>query len=502
MRRRRGASRIEVPVTTEPAPTTACAAPSVLLYFQPDGDVRACCRNWTHPLGNVGEERLTDIWHGSKRALLAEALAHDDYSLGCAGCAWEVSVVGRDAAYPSRFDDLGRRAASDGGEWPRAMEFNLSNVCNLQCIQCNGDLSSSIRIHREGRPPLPKVYGDEFFADLALFLPHLEQAQFAGGEPFMAPENFRVWDLIADTAPQVACTVVTNATQWNSRVEAVLERVPMSFCFSIDGITEATYEAVRLGADFDAVLANVDRFCAYTARVGTTASINFCLMAQNYQEFGDLLLFAEERGIYVDVSAVHYPEHCAIPRLPGDEIRRIADHLEAESDRVLPHLELNAPVWRGQLSTIREWADGQEVSVDHEDLWIGAAASIAGLPGEGWGATDDTAARVELQALAADGQVHELTVGPGEQVLACAPSLASVLGADPDALVGSSLDDLHRALADRFGAIVDQQTVSASDDRIDLVTAFADRRFRSALVGRRGEDGRLREVGLLLAALD
>lgn len=55
-------------------------------------------------------------------------------------------------------------------DWPRQMEFSVSNTCNLQCVMCNGEWSSSIRSQREGLPPLPKVYDDAFFDGLRDFL--------------------------------------------------------------------------------------------------------------------------------------------------------------------------------------------------------------------------------------------------------------------------------------------------------------------------------------------
>src|SRR5690606_1013499 len=117
-------------------------------------------------------------------------------------------------------------------------------------------------------------------------------------------ENFRVWDMIAETAAPVDCVVVTNATQWTPRIEALLERIPFSFIFSIDGITKSTYESIRVGADFDRVMANVERFCRYVVDRGTVASVNHCLMPSNVHEFGGLLMWAEERGLFVNVSVV------------------------------------------------------------------------------------------------------------------------------------------------------------------------------------------------------
>ena len=57
--------------------------------------------------------------------------------------------------------------------------------------------------------------------------------------------------------------------QWNDRVERVLEHLPTSFAISVDGLTPETIARVRVGADPQRVLANLDRFQAYTERRGT-----------------------------------------------------------------------------------------------------------------------------------------------------------------------------------------------------------------------------------------
>src|SRR5262245_26226699 len=84
-------------------PYSACYAPTVQLYFQPNGEVRACCRNMNYPLGNVAQERLVDIWAGPRRQELVERLAVDDFSHGCEGCKWEIETEGRVGSYPENF---------------------------------------------------------------------------------------------------------------------------------------------------------------------------------------------------------------------------------------------------------------------------------------------------------------------------------------------------------------------------------------------------------------
>ncbi|MBL8778805.1 MAG: SPASM domain-containing protein [Acidimicrobiales bacterium] len=496
-----------------PPPHMACYAPLVQLYFFPNGDVRPCCVNDTYPLGNLGQERLVDIWNGVRRATLVDRLAHDDFSHGCSACAWELSVEGRATSFPGHFDVKARHLRRDPATaaWPRWMEFNLSNSCNLQCIQCNGDLSSSIRIHREGRAPLPKVYGDEFFEDLALFLPHLTEAQFAGGEPFLGAENYRAWELLAEVAPHVRCQVVTNATQWNRRVVEVLDRIPFSFCFSIDGITAETYESIRMGADFDEVLTNVDRFCGYARRNGTRLRWNFCLMPQNVHEFGDVLEFAEHRGIEVSVQVVHAPSSASIAALPPDELVEVHRRLCRQSDDVLARLELNAHVWRTEVDRIGAWAAASDPEA-HLAAWGGGPPPpvepppppppveyVLGLPVLGDGPVDRAEAVERLRAFDTGATVHEVVVDRSDTIVDCSPGVPEGLGCAREDLVGRPAEALRVASEARFGPLSGGDTLSRSDDEIDAVARYGDQELRAITVALRDEHGVAEHAAILFA---
>ncbi|OWY62852.1 hypothetical protein B7486_56210, partial [cyanobacterium TDX16] len=167
--------------TTTSAPSTGCWAPDATLYFAPDGTVRACCVNTEYPLGHVGEQSIREIWEGRRTQALRDALARDDWSLGCQECGARTEAGNRAWSNAPQFDEHAGRGVP---ELPRRLDFVLSNTCNLMCEMCHGDLSSAIRAQREHRPPMPKAYDDAFFEELRDFLPHLELAVFLGGEPF------------------------------------------------------------------------------------------------------------------------------------------------------------------------------------------------------------------------------------------------------------------------------------------------------------------------------
>lgn len=503
---------------------TWCLAPTVQMHLLPDGDIRACCRN-SIPLGNITEQRLTEIWAGARRQEMVRGLAAKETPTGCENCAAEIATEGRKGSYPEVFDLWTNRLGSArGAEWPIRMEFNLSNRCNLQCIQCSGDLSSSIRIHREGRPALPTVYDDQFFEDVRLFLPHLRHANFAGGEPFLGPENFKVWDAIAELVPKLECTINTNATLWNKRIERVLERGRFSFIFSMDGIHKETYEAIRIDADLDQVLRNIDRFCEYAARRNTDVNINHCLMPQNYAEFGDLLLFAEARHIKVNVSVVRTPRECSLAYLPPAELEQVYRTMERQSSDLLPRLRLNASTWRAELKRIQIWAEHGPPPDPWDDPAIAsqpvelrprphvppvpplptlepvppAEPTILMMPCRGVGPTDDTEARAELQAFAGDQPVLSATVGPDDTIVECSDSLLDVLGLDRPAIVGREVADLQELVGRRFGDIINT-TLTDRPDRMDSTTEFAEFEARSCMVALRDDTGWADTARLLIA---
>ncbi len=472
------------------------------LYFFPDGQVRTCCRN-SDALGIIGEDRLPDIWRGARRAELVKALERSDFGGGCSGCGIEIKLEGKATAYPSTFERFVEHPIDQ--RWPQRMEFNLSNSCNLQCLQCNGDLSSSIRLHREGKPPLDKPYGATFFEDLRSFIPHLRWAQFAGGEPFLAAENYQVWEMIAELNAHVACHVVTNATQWNSKVERVVNRVPMGFVFSLDASTKALYESIRVGADFDRVMQNVERFRQVAALHETTTSINFCMMRQNFHGFGDVLLYAEERGMKVDVSVVRDPEECSIAFMDVTELHNTHEFLLRESARVAPQLKLNLAVWHAELSRIKAWTTSTSTALaGAKEQWVRvrtpSQATILGFPVGGNGPHDDNAVAVRLDDHA--GRiVYEVTVDEGETVVAVSDGLATVLGIEESALLGLGASSLQEAIIERFGPPGDPEVVRSDDNHVRMRATFGSVQWDVSMVALRDQNGQAYGARIFLGVL-
>lgn len=324
------------------SPKGLCAAPYTSLRFEPDGRVSACCINGQYPLG-AENSTIREIWDGGRLARLRTALDNGDYSLGCMPCEADHRAGNRNDTQAVEFDHL---VNDEMGRWPQRLEFALSNVCNLQCVMCNGELSSSIRSLREHRPPLAFSYRDEFFRELEEFLPHIKEAAFLGGEPFLSRDAARVWDLLIDLGCHPKVDVTTNATVLNHRVESYIERLRMNVAVSLDGTTATTFEAIRVGADFNEVTRNVARLRQLTRSYGGSLVINHCLMTLNWREFPDLLLSAEQLEAPVTLIAVTYPRRFSLFDLPSIELEKIARFFESQDARLRSLLTLNLDVWQ------------------------------------------------------------------------------------------------------------------------------------------------------------
>lgn len=334
---------------------TACPAPYLVMDFDPEGNVHACCVGALHPLGNVGEMSIREIWEGERAGVLRAALAEHSYDFGCGSCRHRMA----EQSGPPDLEYYRSMPPSPDPAWPQVMAFALNNTCNLQCVMCGGNFSSKIRSQREHRPKLVPPYSDAFYEELAEFLPHLRRVEFRGGEPFLIKENHRVWDLILEQGLDIEVQATTNGTVWNEDVERILEAIPMQITMSMDGISAATNEAIRIGTEQETVLANFERFAAYAERKGTRLDLSFCLLRHNWHEIADVLEHADRFGVDAHAQQVLEREH-ALHRLPTDELEQVLEALERRGETIELSVENNRWTWERILTWLRTEIDQRE----------------------------------------------------------------------------------------------------------------------------------------------
>lgn len=315
-----------------------CHVPEKGLFFGLRGNVYSCCFNKGHLLGTYPAQGVAQIWEGAQAAALRKAIRDRDLSLGCGGCHALVKARNINALPILSYD----RFADDNGGWPAKMDFELFNTCNLECIMCRGEFSSSIRKNREGLPPIDSPYDAAFFDQLEPYIPHLRNSHFLGGEPFLIPQYVDLWERIAHLNPDMSVSVQTNCTVLNQRTKDLLGRMRFDISVSIDSVHRDNYARIRVNGNWDRVLEHLRFFRDYTRQRGTLLTMAYCPMPQNWHELHDAVAFANTWGMQLMFTTVETPSECSLAVLPAARLAEVVAGLRSHA----PALPQGNPVER------------------------------------------------------------------------------------------------------------------------------------------------------------
>lgn len=351
---------------------TVCHAPSTSMYFGRNGYVTACCYSRANPLGQWPQQTVSEIWFGPKIEKMRGELQQNILPIGCETCADQLHahnfrglLAGNfDAFVPSPDDSTVSKLKAFFRKpepvYPIRMEFELSNKCNLECDMCSGVFSSSIRANREGKPPLPQVFDSIFVEQLKPFIPHLKQAKFLGGEPFLIDIYYEIWELFIQLNPECEIIITTNGTVFTNKVQRMLEHLNFKVVVSLDSVTKPTYEAIRRNATMERTLENVERFSTILRERGRTMTMAVCPMVLNRDEIPGLVAFANSKGMPIFFNTVTFPTTASLKYMAHAEQVRVVDairkgigpatnELEAANFRALSDLGQQVELWsRGE----------------------------------------------------------------------------------------------------------------------------------------------------------
>jgi hypothetical protein len=238
-------------------------------------------------------------------------------------------------------------------------------------------------------------------------------------------------------------------------------------------MTRETVERVRSGASFDRIIENLDRFLHYRDEHETSISLTFCLMTENWHEFGDFLRFAEARGCRVYVNTVRQPPAFSLFRLPPDELRRIVDHLESVRDSTAAELDLNRHVWTDQLDRLRNHVDASPAEAapaappghaepSQIEYWDGLARWTTSPD-----ATEDAIVEA-VRSASCDGNASIARCDGADNVR----EAGDYLGMDVRHLVGRPAGELMLLAADHLGVSIEVHSEHVSHGAVCRVVSF------------------------------
>jgi radical SAM protein with 4Fe4S-binding SPASM domain len=305
-----------------------CIAPLNNMYFTVEGNVAPCWLLVGHVDKWSTTRSIKDIWLGEQFTKYRNNLAKGIFDSECRVCKQKIEA-----------DTWPLALAYDGfsvKQYPTLMELELSNQCNLECVMCDGRLSSGIRKNRDKLPPMQSAYDDSFVEQLKEFIPHLEELRFNGGEPFAQKIVYDICMLVAEINPGLRINIATNGTVYNKQVKAILEKCNISLNISIDSLDKENYESIRINGNFDDLMENFQTFNTYCKDNNRGLSVMVNPMRTNWWEMPNFVKFTTDNRVNLWYNTIHHPEHLSIWSLPSQDLNIILETLKPQVTELCP----------------------------------------------------------------------------------------------------------------------------------------------------------------------
>lgn len=255
---------------------TFCIYPWIHLHAYPTGEAYPCCHaEMKYPVGNTKFKSFDEIWQDAPMRELRNDMLNERPNPACTRCYEQEEsgfFSGRKSANKHHGHHVKRINEPDFRMtyW----DIRFSNLCNLSCRSCGHIFSSSwyqdqaqLAGSNWKKQNRALNYAGRTETDIwEQLIPHLdyvEQIYFAGGEPLMMEEHYRILEeLVRRERFDVRLIYNSNFTQVKLKDRYVFDYWKKFHSVSIGASLDAMgprAEYIRKGTDWDAVVRNREK---------------------------------------------------------------------------------------------------------------------------------------------------------------------------------------------------------------------------------------------------
>ena len=350
---------------------TFCMHPFTGLATREDGAIKICCRS--QPVGWIQEQSLEEVWNSDKMKDVRRQVLNGERPDVCMPCFHledqgveslrqrhirGVIPEARVNLYPDALNKL-EDDYSMPFELP-TMEIKINNLCNLKCRMCNPLDSTSWTDWKEVEefyekennylvPVVKKLTkrpgqyigafddSDNWWQDFEKLLPHFRRVEFAGGEPLMDPNHYKILDMLLPYADNIEIKYATNGTKLGiSDGRTIFDYWPhfrsVAVNVSIDGIHDV-YEYIRGNSDFSLVEENIKKI----KQIPNISRIvgAFTVQSNNVMQIDRVIeYFLNDLGVIFYSHRVNYPRALSAQVLPLELKIQIISNLEKMKEKI------------------------------------------------------------------------------------------------------------------------------------------------------------------------
>jgi len=252
---------------------TFCIYPWIHIHAYPTGEAYPCCHaEMKYPVGNCRSNTLEEIWQDRPMQKLRADMLSETPNAACGRC-YEQEQSGFFSGRKSANKHHGHHIKKLD-ENPFEMTYwdiRFSNLCNLRCRSCGHIFSSQwyqdqAKLAGGNWKDQNQVLNyagrteTDMWEQLLPHIDHVEQIYFAGGEPLLMEEHYRILDeLVRQGRTDVRLIYNTNFTHTDLKGRSVFEYWKLfdsvAVGASLDGSGKYA-EYIRKGTDWKQVEQN------------------------------------------------------------------------------------------------------------------------------------------------------------------------------------------------------------------------------------------------------
>lgn len=338
-------------LTTDPH---FCMIPWIHMHAFPDGRAYPCCMSeYNMPVGNLKQQTMKEVWNSAGMRQIRLNMLNGHSSQECGRC-YEQERAGFVSMRHSTSQNFGQHIGLVDATQPdgtvedfklRYYDIRFSNVCNFRCRSCGSIFSSNWyndEVKLYGSRDHPRImfagkHEDDMWEQMQEHIPYLDQIYFAGGEPLIMEEHYRLLnELVQREMFHVRLIYNTNFSKLAYKDQDVLELWKLFQTVSVGASLDASHaraEYIRKGQVWQETVNNRKRMLEICPNVdfyvSSTVSIyNALHIADFHKEWVDQGLIRPQD---FNVNILQSPTWFRIDALPEEvkqQVRqKIQDHI-------------------------------------------------------------------------------------------------------------------------------------------------------------------------------
>jgi|694.fasta_scaffold00324_29 radical SAM protein with 4Fe4S-binding SPASM domain len=338
--------------------STFCMYPWMHFHAYPTGAAYPCCQaDMEFSIGDMRKNTIKEIWNQEPIKKIRNQMLNEQSVSACNRCYEQESagfVSGRMSANKHHGHLINRvHETEPDGTLDRFeltyWDIRFSNLCNLSCRSCGHIFSSSwykdqAKLAGPDWKKTHKVlnYAGRFETDawdqLVDHIEHVEQIYFAGGEPLLMEEHYKILDeLVRQKKFNVRLIYNTNFTHTNLKDKSVFEYWKLFDSVSVGASLDASGargEYIRKGTSWTVVEQNrrkmIEICPAVDFYISPTLSIMNALHLPDFHKdwVAKGLIRAQDLNVNILQDPAHYRIDIAPAEYKGILLARYREHIE------------------------------------------------------------------------------------------------------------------------------------------------------------------------------